>query len=380
MSPLLRVEKYGGSSLASRDQVQAIARRLVRLQREGLHIVVVVSAQGDTTDLLLRKATELCAIPPSRELDMLITAGERISMALLSMAIFDAGGDSVSFTGSQSGIITDTCHGRAQVVEVRPRRIQAALASGKIVVVAGYQGVSELGEITSLGRGGSDTTAVVLAQSLGASEVYIYSDVAGVYSADPRFVGMAKPFKRLSYAQALYMACSGASVLHEDSIRWAQRYGIVIRAQKTLDDGNSGTDISRDYAESWLQPAVVGMAPVWRLPRDLPSEVEHWLIHSGATLWRSYHQHEHLWNLRDSVWYPECASIPAAFGAFLSTETMGTVLTCIGITDKSILPAGRTLELCHQALFAYHMWYPLAEMKIQLEKWHARIYHRKIAA
>src|SRR5262247_3807158 len=182
------VQKYGGSSVADVDRLRKVAERVMRTRAEGHEVVVVVSAMGDTTDELLALAKSLSANPDRRELDMLLSAGERISMALLSIAIRELGGEAISFTGSQSGIITNDAHTSARIVEVRPFRVQDELARGKVVIVAGYQGVSYKKEVTTLGRGGSDTTAVALAAALGAEACEIYSDVDGVYSADPRVV------------------------------------------------------------------------------------------------------------------------------------------------------------------------------------------------
>src|ERR1700760_4564391 len=195
------VQKYGGSSVADVARIRTVAERVVRTKQQGHDVVVVVSAMGDTTDELLALAKQVSANPARRELDMLLTAGERISMALLSIAIRDLGGDAISFTGSQSGIITNDRHVDARIVEVRPVRVQDELANGKIVVIAGYQGVSYRREVTTLGRGGSDTTAVAMAAALGAEYCEICSDVDGVYSADPRVVPAARRIDELSYEE-----------------------------------------------------------------------------------------------------------------------------------------------------------------------------------
>src|SRR4030081_3087795 len=208
------VQKYGGSSVADVTRIKEVAGRVMRPRREGHDVVVVVSAMGDTTDDLLGLARQVSPNPDRRELDMLLTAGERISMALLSMAIRELGGDAISFTGSQSGIITNDRHVDARIVEVRPFRVQDELDRGRVVVVAGYQGVSYRKEVTTLGRGGSDTTAVAMAAALGAEWGEIWSDVDGVYTADPRVVPQARRIATLSYEETQELAESGAKVLN----------------------------------------------------------------------------------------------------------------------------------------------------------------------
>jgi aspartate kinase len=212
------VQKYGGSSVADVTKLRRVADRVIRTKQAGHDVVVVVSAMGDTTDELLGLAKQVSTSPDRRELDMLLSAGERISMALLSMALRELGGDAISFTGSQSGIITNDRHVDARIVEVRPFRVQDELARGRIVVVAGYQGVSYRREVTTLGRGGSDTTAVALAAALGAEWCEICSDVDGVYSADPRVVETPRRISSLSYEETQEMAESGARVLNAQAI------------------------------------------------------------------------------------------------------------------------------------------------------------------
>ena len=216
------VQKYGGSSVADVVRLRRVAERVMRTQQQGHDVVVVVSAMGDTTDDLLALAKQVSASPDRRELDMLLSAGERVSMALLSMALRELGGDAISFTGSQSGIITNDRHVDARIVEVRPFRVQDELARGRIVVVAGYQGVSYKREVTTLGRGGSDTTAVALAAALGAEWCEICSDVDGVYSADPRVVSGPQRIPVLSYEETQEMAESGAKVLNAQAIEFAR--------------------------------------------------------------------------------------------------------------------------------------------------------------
>jgi len=258
------VQKYGGSSVADVTRMKQVAERVMRTRRQGHDVVVVVSAMGDTTDELLALAKQVSANPDRRELDMLLTAGERISMALLSMAIRELGGEAISFTGSQSGIITNDRHVDARIIEVRPYRVQDELSRGTIVVVAGYQGVSYRREITTLGRGGSDTTAVALAAALGAEYCEICSDVDGVYTADPRVVPDAKRIGTLSYEETQELAESGAKVLNAQAVEFAKEKGIAIYARATAsplpgaDPSEDGTVVRRDVVRP--SGVVVGVA------------------------------------------------------------------------------------------------------------------------
>ena len=258
------VQKYGGSSVADVTRIKQVADRVMRTRREGHDVVVVVSAMGDTTDDLLGLAKQVSPNPDRRELDMLLTAGERISMALLSMAIRDLGGDAISFTGSQSGIITNDRHVDARIIEVRPVRVQDELANGKIVVIAGYQGVSYRREVTTLGRGGSDTTAVAMAAALGAEYCEICSDVDGVYTADPRVVPSAQRIAALSYEETQELAESGAKVLNAQAVEFAKEKGIAIFARATssplpgADPSADGTVVRRHPPR--LPGTVVGVA------------------------------------------------------------------------------------------------------------------------
>ena len=227
------VQKYGGSSVADVGKLRRVAERVMRTRALGHDVVVVVSAMGDTTDELLTMAKQVSANPDRRELDMLLSAGERISMALLSIAIRELGGDAISFTGSQSGIITNDRHVDARIIEVRPFRVQDELARGRIVVIAGYQGVSYKKEVTTLGRGGSDTTAVAMAAALDAEYCEICSDVDGVYSADPRVVPAAHRIAALSYEETQEMAEAGAKVLNAQAVEFAKEKGIAIYARAT---------------------------------------------------------------------------------------------------------------------------------------------------
>ncbi len=238
------VQKYGGSSVADVQKLGVVADRVVHAKRAGNDVVVVVSAMGKTTDSLIALAKEVAgsAEPHRRELDMLVSTGERVSMALLSIAIHARGIDAISFTGSQSGILTNDRHFDARIIEVRPHRIQDELARGRIVIVAGYQGMSYKREITTLGRGGSDTTAVALAASLSAERCEIYSDVDGVYSGDPRVVGDAKHLPEMDLAMLAEMAESGAKVLNAQAVEWARRNRIAIHARRTTDPVSGGRE------------------------------------------------------------------------------------------------------------------------------------------
>jgi len=258
------VQKYGGSSVADVQKLKSVAARIMRATQQGHQVVVVVSAMGDTTDDLLAMAKQVSDNPDRRELDMLLSAGERISMALLSMAIRELGGDAISFTGSQSGIITNDRHVDARIIEVRPFRVQDELARGKIVVIAGYQGVSYRKEVTTLGRGGSDTTAVAMAAALDAEYCEICSDVDGVYSADPRVVPAARRIGTLSYEETQEMAESGARVLNAQAVEFAKERGIAIYARATAgplpgrDPSSDGTVVRRSPPR--LPGTVVGVA------------------------------------------------------------------------------------------------------------------------
>ena len=241
------VQKYGGSSVADVEKIRRVAERVALSRAGGEQVVVVVSAMGDTTDQLLALAQKVTDDPHRRELDMLLTAGERITMALLGMALHARGVDAVSFTGSQSGIITDGAHTNARIVEVRPVRILEALDRGKVVIVAGYQGVSREKEVTTLGRGGSDTTAVALAAALQADVCEICSDVDGVFSADPRIVAKAQRLSTLSHEEMQELALAGAKVLNAQAVEFARDRGITIHARSTFQSG-PGTQVKKSAA------------------------------------------------------------------------------------------------------------------------------------
>jgi aspartate kinase len=228
------VQKYGGSSVADVAKLEKVAERVVRTAREGNRVCVVVSAMGKTTDQLIALARQITESPPRRELDMLLSTGERITMALLAMAIEKRGLEAISFTGSQSGIITNDRHSGARIIEVRPIRIQDELERGRIVIVAGFQGMSYKREITTLGRGGSDTTAVALAAALEADVCEIYTDVAGVYTADPRIVPDARRLERLSYDEMLEMSATGGRVLALRSVEFARNYGVPVHVRSSF--------------------------------------------------------------------------------------------------------------------------------------------------
>ncbi|HVM18621.1 MAG TPA: aspartate kinase, partial [Egibacteraceae bacterium] len=232
---MIVVQKYGGTSVADTDRITRVAERVAAAKREGHDVVVVVSAMGKTTDQLLQQAHEISAIPPGRELDMLLTAGERISMALLAMAMHELGYTALSLTGSQAGIITDTSHGKARIIDITPGRIHDGLQAGHVVIVAGFQGVSrDSKDVTTLGRGGSDTTAVALAAALGANVCEIYTDVDGVYTADPRLVPNARRLSRLSHEEMLEMAASGAKVLQVRSVEYARNHGVTVHVRSSF--------------------------------------------------------------------------------------------------------------------------------------------------
>jgi aspartate kinase len=260
----LIVQKYGGSSLADADGIKRVAQRIVTTRKAGHQVVVVVSAMGDTTDELHDLASQVSPLPPGRELDMLLTAGERISMALVAMAIANLGFEARSFTGSQAGVITDSTHGKARIIDVTPGRISSALADEAIPIVAGFQGVSQDSkDITTLGRGGSDTTAVALAAALGAQTCEIFTDVDGVFTADPRIVPGARRIPRISYEEMLEMAACGAKVLHLRCVAYAKFYGIPIHVRSSFNskEGTWVTEGASGPEEGGMdQPIITGVA------------------------------------------------------------------------------------------------------------------------
>ena len=255
------VQKYGGSSLSDAAAVKRVAQRIVDTKRRGHDVVVAVSAMGDTTDELLDLAEGVSPAPPARELDMLLTAGERISMALVAMAISDLGHTARSFTGSQAGVITDSVHGKAKIIDVTPGRISSALEDGHIVIVAGFQGVSQdTKEITTLGRGGTDTTAVALAAALGADYCEIYTDVDGVFTADPRIVPTARRLERVSFEEMLEMAACGAKILHLRCVEYGRRYNIPIHVRSSFSQLEGTWVVDPDKEEAMEQAIIAGVA------------------------------------------------------------------------------------------------------------------------
>ncbi|MCB4208726.1 aspartate kinase [Arthrobacter sp. UM1] len=264
----LIVQKFGGSSVADAAGITRVARRVVATANAGNQVVVVVSAMGDTTDELLDLAAQITEDAPAREMDILLSAGERISMSLLAMAIDSLGARAQSFTGSQAGLMTDAFHGRARIVEVSPHRLQTTLDEGNIAIVAGFQGMSpQSRDITTLGRGGSDTTAVALAASLNADVCEIYTDVDGVYTADPRVVASAKKIDRISSEEMLELAASGAKVLHLRSVEYARRFGVPLHVRSSFSDHegtwvipNPDDTITIEKGEPLEQPIISGVA------------------------------------------------------------------------------------------------------------------------
>jgi aspartate kinase len=253
------VQKYGGTSVGGADRIQAVADRIVRYRELGHDVVVVVSAMGHTTDELLGLAAQIAPVPEPRELDMLLTAGERIAMSLVAIAVNARGCRAASYTGSQAGIITDTQHGKARIVEIRPQRIVESLGAGNVVIVAGFQGLSTAYDITTLGRGGSDTTAVALAAALGAEACEIYTDVDGVYTSDPRVVPSARKIHRISYEEMLELAASGAQVLQLRSVEYARRTGVPIHVRSSFEDV-PGTWVVEEERVGVEQAMISGVA------------------------------------------------------------------------------------------------------------------------
>ncbi|MBG6101185.1 aspartate kinase [Micromonospora vinacea] len=253
----LVVQKYGGSSVANAERIKRVAERIVAARKAGDDVVVVVSAMGDTTDELLDLANQVSPLPPGRELDMLLTAGERISMALLAMAIHNLGYEARSFTGSQAGVITTSVHGRARIIDVTPGRLKGALDEGSVVIVAGFQGVSQdTKDVTTLGRGGSDTTAVALAAALHADVCEIYTDVDGIFTADPRIVPNARHIQHITYEEMLELAACGAKVLHLRSVEYARRAGLPIHVRSSYST-NTGTMVTGSMEDLSVEQALI---------------------------------------------------------------------------------------------------------------------------
>ena len=258
----LIVQKFGGSSVADAEGLKRVAARIVATKKAGNQVVVVVSAMGDTTDELIDLANQVSPIPPGRELDMLLTAGERISMALLAMAINNLGFEALSFTGSQAGVITDSVHGKARIIDVTPGRIREAIDAGSIAIVAGFQGISQdTNDITTLGRGGSDTTAVALAAALEADVCEIYTDVDGIFSADPRAIPAARKLKTVTYEEMLELAAAGAKVLHLRCVEYARRFNLPIHVRSSFSP-LEGTWVVENHPEgdTMEQAIIAGVA------------------------------------------------------------------------------------------------------------------------
>ncbi|MDA3645852.1 aspartate kinase [Saccharopolyspora indica] len=253
----LVVQKYGGSSLESADRIKRVAERIVETRKAGNDVVVVCSAMGDTTDELLDLAKQVNPAPPERELDMLLTAGERISNALVAMAIESLGAEARSFSGSQAGVITTSAHQNARIIDVTPGRVQEALEEGQVVLVAGFQGVAQdTKDITTLGRGGSDTTAVAVAAAMNADVCEIYTDVDGIYTADPRIVPNAKHLEHITYEEMLEMAATGAKVLHLRAVEYARRYGVPLHVRSSYSP-KPGTTVSGSVEDLSVEQAMI---------------------------------------------------------------------------------------------------------------------------
>ena len=284
------VQKFGGSSVADAAKLASVAQCVARRKAEGFALVVVVSAMGKTTDALFKQALEIDSEPPQRELDMLVTAGERISMTLLTMAIQKLGIEAISFTGSQSGIITENRHQGARILEIRPSRIIDALESGKVVIVAGYQGVSREREVTTLGRGGSDTSAVAMAAALNAEVCEIYSDVDGVYSADPRICEQAHHLAEITFKEMQAMSDAGAKVLNAQAVEFARRANIEIHARQAHSPSQKMTRVAEQVAEkeaSDIRAVVGAKALEVSASRESMMQVYHSLEGAGAQLHHS---------------------------------------------------------------------------------------------
>src|SRR5947208_8303995 len=252
------VQKYGGTSVGDAERIRRVAERVVKAKTDGHEVLVVVSAMGQSTDDLLAMAQDLTPEPNRRELDLLLTAGERIAMSLLSIAINAMDVPSVSYTGSQAGIITDTAHGRAKIIDVRPGRVREALQAGNVVIVAGFQGVSMAADVTTLGRGGSDTTAVALAAAVGAEFCEIFTDVPGVFTADPRIEPTARKLHAVSYEEMLELSAAGAKVLQLRSVEYARNTGVMLHVRSSFSD-EDGTWV-REEDERMEQALISGVA------------------------------------------------------------------------------------------------------------------------
>jgi aspartate kinase len=333
------VQKYGGSSVADAEKLKKVAARVVETARAGKRVCVVVSAMGDTTDDLLALAAKVSPAPPRRELDMLVSCGERISMALLSMAIAELGCEAISFTGSQSGIMTNDRHSGARIIEVRPIRIEDELERGKIVIVAGFQGVSYRREITTLGRGGSDTTAVALAAALGAEHCEICSDVEGIYTADPRIVSAAQLISTIGCDEMQELAEHGARVMNPQAVEFARRAGIAIYARATaatpLVDG--GTRIGGEPVDK-RGTGVSGLSGLTRVRARRGAELATQLAAARIPLKRLHADEDGAFALFTREDVPDWARIRAALVAGLGDELISVDedLACASVVGQGI--------------------------------------------
>ncbi|SKC40834.1 aspartate kinase [Krasilnikoviella flava] len=270
----LVVQKYGGSSVSDAHSIKRVAKRIAAAKRAGNDVVVVVSAMGDTTDELLDLAGQITPLPPQRELDILLTSGERISMSLLAMAITNLGVKAKSFTGQQAGLITDAVHGRARLVDVVPHRIRETVEKGQVAIVAGFQGVSSSNDVTTLGRGGSDTTAVALAAGLDADVCEIYTDVDGVFTADPRIVPSARKIDRVTYEEMLELAASGAKVLALRAVEYARRYDVPVHVRSSFSN-TTGTLVTGTHGDAIDPNAPAGDQEEAEMEAPIISGVAH---------------------------------------------------------------------------------------------------------
>lgn len=364
------VQKFGGSSVADAEKIRKVALRVKARRDEGWQLVIVVSAMGDTTDELLQLARKISHDPPRRELDMLLTCGERISMALMSMALQELGVPAISFTGSQSGIITDDTHAQARIIEVKCDRIHEALDRQQVVIVAGYQGVSKKKEVTTLGRGGSDTTAVALAAALGA-DCEIYSDVDGVFSADPRVVPSAAKLESLSFEEMQELAAAGAKVLNAQAVEFAREKGIVIHAKSTHTAG-TGTAIGAESGPSRVK-GVTGDGDVWvfatkTAPESLLELLDAQQVKGRNLVWDEAGRTLAVVSLQD-VHGPDAlrAKLPAEVEVL---SELGTV-TCVGtglnadwsIARKALRVAGPAVVASYASALQLTLVVPKAQVK-----------------
>lgn len=348
------VQKYGGSSVADVDRLRQVAQQVCETRARGKLVVVVVSAMGDSTNRLLEQAHEIAPQPARRELDMLVSAGERISMALLSMALHELGVEAISLTGSQSGILTNDRHFDARIIEVRPVRIEDELARGKVVIVAGYQGMSYKREITTLGRGGSDTTAVALAAALDAEACEIYTDVDGVFDADPRVVLDAACLSELSYEEMEEMARNGARVLHAEAVEFARLHKIALYVKATK-GGQGGTLVRRELG----QPQDVVRTTVSCLRALLWVHLRVPLAQHAALLdalsaralvplflsWRA----QEVDFVLDRDGQPAFGSVTEAFGALALEAPVSAQAAAVSVIGPAV---GKSLSLLQEAILA----------------------------